>query len=71
MPLYGEAERKAFRFAALQNGLWDIYWGCCLIITSLYEMLRSALGRAWYALLIGVVLFIRYLGDFPLPTQET
>lgn len=39
-----EAERKALRLALYQDGLWDIFMGCMLLMMSLYPIIRAAIG---------------------------
>jgi hypothetical protein len=59
-----EAERKAFRLAMFQDGWWDIYLGCCLIMMSFYSVLRSVLGPALNLLLLACVLVILLIGVY-------
>ena len=41
-----EAERKAFRFA-FQDGLWDIFIGCVILLFAIAPLLSSTLGDLW------------------------
>ena len=59
-----EAERKAFRLAMFQDGSWDIFLGCSLIMMSSYPVLRSVLGPALNLLLLLCVLVILLIGVF-------
>ncbi len=59
-----EAQRRAFRLATFQDGLWDIFLGCSLIMMSFYSLLRSALGPALNLLLLLGVLVILLVGVF-------
>ena len=54
-----DAERRALRLAAFQDGSVDIFLGCSLILMSFYAVLRDLLGVVWNAVLvIGVLLFL-------------
>lgn len=56
------AERKIFRLAIFEDGIWDIQIGGMLMLLSLYPITRNLLGPVWNAVLIlvlmGVLLFV-------------
>jgi len=59
-----EAERKAFRLATFQDGWWDIFLGCSLIMMSFYPVLRNVLGPALNLLLLACILAILLIGVY-------
>lgn len=59
-----EAQRKAFRLATFQDGCWDIFLGCSLIMMSFYPVLRNVLGPALNLLLLICVLAILLIGVY-------
>jgi len=59
-----EAQRKAFRLATFQDGCWDIFLACFLIMMSFYPVLRNVLGPALNLLLLICVLAILLIGIY-------
>jgi len=57
-----DAERKVYRLANFQDGLWDVYLGLLLIVLSVYPLTRSLLGPIWnLVLILGLVLVLVFL----------
>ena len=56
------AERKIFRLAIFQDGIWDMQIGGMIMLFSFYPITRSFLGPVWNAILIlsllAVLLFV-------------
>jgi len=56
------AERKIFRLAIFQDGIWDMQIGGMIMLFSFYPITRSLLGPGWNLVLIfgllGLLLFI-------------
>jgi hypothetical protein len=60
------AERRVYRIANFQDGLWDIYLGLILIVMSIDPLTRSLLGPIWnlvliLALTLGLLLVVNRL----------
>ena len=53
-----DAEKKVFRLAALDDGIWEIYLGGFFALMSFFPLTRSALGPAWNAVLALVVILL-------------
>ena len=58
-----DAERRVYRLANFQDGVWDIYLGLMLVVMSVYPLTRSLLGPIWnvvliLALVLGLVLVV-------------
>jgi hypothetical protein len=57
-----EAEKEAFRLSTSKDGLYDIFWGCYLIVISFSsQFLKMGLERPWNSLLIGGIAMIGLL----------
>jgi hypothetical protein len=61
-----DAERRVYRLANFQDGVWDIYLGLMLVVMSVYPLTRSLLGPIWnvvliLALVLGLVLVVSRL----------
>jgi hypothetical protein len=53
------AEKRVFRLATLDDGLWEVYLGLFFALMSLYPITRSILGPVWNAgLVLGVLLLL-------------
>ena len=55
-----DAEKRVFRFATLDDGIWEIYLGLFFALMSIYNLTRSALGAVWNSVLVlgGLLLLV-------------
>ena len=57
------AEKRVFRFAIFEDGIWEIYLGSFFILMSFYPLTRELLGPLWNAILVlGLTLLLATLG---------
>ena len=57
------AERKIFRLAIFQDGIWDIQIGGMIILFSFYPVTRRLMGPGWNLILIfGLLAILLFIG---------